>query len=251
VLQETGTLDTRDFPPLTAESPAQSALFKASQQKVIPFDELQRRKTGVIVQPPKFEDPAPARRMQPKRPAARKTTGPPVEQASLDFIPAAPVRARKLKTDVEAQVFCDQAVATPMHRFIAAAIDTSLILIGFGLLVSAIEFFGGGLGQGRTFWVTMAGTLALVALLYGLIWAITGRETTGMRATDLQLITFDGFPVDGRTRALRFATAWLSFCSGGLGILWALADEENLTWHDHISKTFPTVREVSRAFVKK
>ena len=27
---------------------------------------------------------------------------------------------------------------------------------------------------------------------------------------------------------------------GGLGLVWALVDEENLTWHDHISKTFPT-----------
>jgi len=23
-------------------------------------------------------------------------------------------------------------------------------------------------------------------------------------------------------------------------LVWALVDEENLTWHDHISKTFPT-----------
>src|SRR6202041_3046551 len=30
------------------------------------------------------------------------------------------------------------------------------------------------------------------------------------------------------------------FLSGGLGLVWALVDEENLTWHDHISKTFPT-----------
>ena len=101
------------------------------------------------------------------------------------------------------------------------------------------------------FWAVLAAVFALVALFYGLIWAIAGRETAGMRMTDLQLITFDGFEVDARTRALRFASAWLSFCSGGLGLLWAVADEENLTWHDHISKTFPTVREVPRAFVRQ
>jgi len=32
----------------------------------------------------------------------------------------------------------------------------------------------------------------------------------------------------------------LSLCSLGLGLVWALVDEESLTWHDHISKTFPT-----------
>ena len=42
-------------------------------------------------------------------------------------------------------------------------------------------------------------------MFYGLIWAIAGRETAGMWCTDLQLITFDGFPLDARSRALRFA----------------------------------------------
>jgi uncharacterized RDD family membrane protein YckC len=243
--------DTREFPPITAEAPAQTPLFIHPSQKVIPFDQLQRHATSrQAVPPPPLEEPAP-KRTPAKRPAARKPAGPPVEQATLDFIPGAPARARKLKTDVEAQVFCEQPVATPMHRFIAAAIDAAIVLIGFGLLLGIMEALGGSLGRGRTFWMALAGVLALVALFYGLIWAIAGRETAGMRATDLQLITFDGFPLDARSRALRFASAWLSFCSGGLGIVWAMADEENLTWHDHISKTFPTVREVPRTFVKR
>jgi hypothetical protein len=31
-----------------------------------------------------------------------------------------------------------------------------------------------------------------------------------------------------------------------LGIVWALLDEEHLTWHDHISKVFPTPIDVPR-----
>ena len=110
---------------------------------------------------------------------------------------------------------------------------------------------GGSFGTGKFFWIGMGAAFALVSMFYGLIWAIAGRETAGMRFTDLHLITFDGFPVDARGRALRFVTTWLSFCSGGLGLLWAVADEENLTWHDHISKTFPTVREEPRSFVRQ
>ena len=241
--------DTREFPHATAE--AQTPLFIHPSQKVIPFDQLQRHATSrLAVQPPQIQEPPP-KRTPAKRTAARKPAGPPVEQAALDFMPAAPARARKLKTDVDAQVFCQQPVATPTHRLIASAIDAAIVLIGFGLLLGMVEALGGSLGQGRTYWMALAGMLALVSLFYGLIWAIAGRETAGMRATDLQLITFDGFPLDARSRALRFASAWLSFCSGGLGIVWAVADEENLTWHDHISKTFPTVREVPRTFVKR
>ena len=51
--------------------------------------------------------------------------------------------------------------------------------------------------------------------------------------------TFDGFPPEPRHRALGFAGSCLSFCTV-VGSLWALADEESLTWQDYISRTFPT-----------
>ena len=45
------------------------------------------------------------------------------------------------------------------------------------------------------------------------------------------------------TRTQRFyrtASGFLSLLAAGVGLLWGLVDEETLTWHDHISKTFPT-----------
>jgi hypothetical protein len=64
------------------------------------------------------------------------------------------------------------------------------------------------------------------------------------------LINFDGFPPDGRARALRLMGGWISILSGGLGLVWALLDEEGLTWHDHMSKTFPTLRESTSIVVR-
>jgi hypothetical protein len=29
--------------------------------------------------------------------------------------------------------------------------------------------------------------------------------------------------------------------AAGTGLIWALVDEDSLTWHDHISGTFPTL----------
>jgi uncharacterized RDD family membrane protein YckC len=255
------TLDTQEFLRVrrdaqaaanqTTEPPAQTTLFAAAAgvggaPKIIQFDQWQRHQArpAVAVAP---APPRPAPRKQTKHVAGRST----VEQATLDFIPAPPSKTRKLKTDVDAQIFCDQPVATPTHRFVASAIDAAMILIGFGLVVLMVQFLGGAFGTGKEFWIGLGATFALVTLFYGLLWAIMGRETAGMHFTDLRLITFDGFPLDARSRALRFASTWLSFCSAGLGLLWAVADEESLTWHDHISKTFPTVREVPRSFVKQ
>lgn len=246
--------DTAEFPPVNPAAAGQSSLFTnpthivpGAGPNVIPFDRRQREQqvSAPIARPP-LHAPPPA----PPRTASRKPA-PPDTQGTLDFIPAAPVKGRRLKTEVEAQVFCGQPVASPTHRFVASAIDAMVVMGGFALLVTLYELLGGRFAPGKLFFVDLGAVFALVCLFYGLIWAIAGRETAGMRITDLQLITFDGFEVDARSRALRFAAAWLSFCSGGLGLLWAVADEENLTWHDHISKTFPTVREVPGTFVRQ
>ena len=246
---------TNEFPPVGPGVATQPTLFSTSQTppNVIPFSRPKEMAAAAAVAAPAArpvaQPAAPAATPAPK-PAARKSASSDA-QGRLDFLPLAPVKSRRLKTDVEAQVFCDQPVATPTHRFVAASIDGAFIVFGFGLVLTLYEVLGGRLGEGKMFWEGLGAVFALVSLFYGLIWAIAGRETAGMRLTDLQLITFDGFEVDARTRALRFATTWLSFCSGGLGLLWAVADEENLTWHDHISKTFPTIREVPKAFVRQ
>jgi uncharacterized RDD family membrane protein YckC len=241
-----------------AEPERQARLFSTlhTASKIIPFEQAQRHATARAG----FHEPIAAAspvtpiapsRLSPVRPQVKRPSLPADVQGTLDFIIAPASRARTLKTNVEAQVYCDQPVATPMHRFVAGAIDAALILLGFGLFVIICQAVGGSFGQGKLFWISLGMAFAVVSLFYGLIWAIAGRETAGMRMTDLQLITFDGFPVDGPTRALRFVSTWLSFCSGAIGLVWSLADEENLTWHDHISKTFPTVTEVPRNFVRE
>ena len=248
--EDTAEFQTVTFQPVTAEKPVQRfeqpTLFVNPPKNIIPFDRRERHAM------PRAEAPLMDQRQpaQPQKIHVRKAATPDT-QGLLDFVPNSTQKIRKLKTDVDAQVFCDQPVATPTHRMVASAIDGALILFGFGLVVTMVEMLGCSFGAGKLQWIGLAATLALVSMFYGLIWAIAGRETAGMHFTDLQLITFDGFQLDARSRALRFASTWLSFCSGGLGLLWAVADEESLTWHDHISKTFPTIREVAGPFVKQ
>ena len=152
-----------------------------------------------------------------------------------------------------------------MRRFTAGAMDAAMVLIGFGVFAASVKIAGPiaasylthgtmhtvSFGAGKTLLGVLAGSLILIALLYGLVWALARRETAGMNWTHLQLVTFDGMPLDGQNRMVRFVSAWLSYCSGGLGLLWALADEENLAFHDHISKTFPAEKFSSRAFVRQ
>jgi uncharacterized RDD family membrane protein YckC len=164
------------------------------------------------------------------------------KQEKLDLLPPAPPAPKKLSTTVEAVIYCDAPVAHPLHRAIAAALDWSMVSIGVGIFFLTFRWMGGVIVLSKANLPLFGGVIALIALTYGLTWAIAARETPGMRWTRLRLITFDGFPPEPRHRALRFIGSALSHCTI-VGILWSLADEESLTWQDHISRTFPTYPE--------
>jgi uncharacterized RDD family membrane protein YckC len=194
-----------------------------------------------------FETYAPAeprpRRTEHTRsdPAKARRAKPPVSEAqgSLDFLPAISDQPRTLGTTVEAVIICEAPVATSLHRAIAAALDWSMVLIGYGLFLLAYRLAGGQFVLTKTNLLLFTAALVLVAFTYGLFWAIARTETAGMRWVGLRLITFEGFPPEPHQRLLRFAGSCLSFGTL-LGLLWSLADEESLGWQDHISRTFPT-----------
>jgi uncharacterized RDD family membrane protein YckC len=165
------------------------------------------------------------------------------DQGTLDFLPALPPAPRTLGTTVEAVIVCEAPVATPLHRAVAAAIDWSLVLIAYGLFLAGYFLVGGEFVANQLNYVAFGAALAAIALTYGLMYAIAGRETAGMNCAHLRLITFDGFKPDGKQRLYRFLGSCLSLCTV-LGLAWSLADEESLGWQDHISRTFPTPREV-------
>jgi uncharacterized RDD family membrane protein YckC len=172
-------------------------------------------------------------------------------QGELEFLAPEPSKPRTLSTTVDARIFCDAIAATPLHRAVAAALDWSMVLIGYGLFLAVFYFCGGGFYLNRTNLLTFGAALVLLGCTNGLFWMIAGTESAGMRWTHLRVITFDGFPPDKRHRLMRFAGSCLSFFTV-VGALWALADEESLGWQDHISGTFPTVHDLeSRIFRRR
>jgi hypothetical protein len=87
--------------------------------------------------------------------------------------------------------------------------------------------------------------LAAYAALFGVFWAsyhilalIYCGTTLGLRLARLQLRSFDGKPVLRHTRRWRAITAALSAACLGMGYAWCLLDEDQLCWHDRITKTY-------------
>ena len=186
-----------------------------------------------------------------KPPSRRPHRPVPEGQGEFEFLAPAQNKTKTLGTTVEAMIYCEAPVATPVHRALAGAIDVAMILVAYGLFLLTFVLCGGEIFVNRGNLVVFGCALGLVAATYGLYWAIAGTETVGMRATHLRLITFDGFSPDRWQRAGRVAGTCLSLFSV-LGILWSLADEEGLGWQDHISRTFPTPHELeSRVFRRR
>jgi uncharacterized RDD family membrane protein YckC len=245
-----------EAPPAVSRLPVPQrfSFDEGPQSNIIPFESFAAHRIQPLAH---LAQPAPERRQAEVRkpvsgkaePRRRSATQQQNDlQPGLDFLVPPPQGPRTLKTQVEAVIYCDASVASPRHRVIASALDGGMIFIGFGAFLFTFHLMGGMFHLNRQTIPFFIGVFGTLAMFYSLLWIWSGRETLGMRWTKLRLIDFDGLPAARRERLLRMAGACLSCCAGGAGLLWALMDEEKLTWHDHISKTFPTPQESNSPF---
>jgi uncharacterized RDD family membrane protein YckC len=195
------------------------------------FNEVPR----VMPAPERSRPVAPPRASRPQRPPARRVSE---NQQALNFAEhaATPI----LDSQVDAVIFCDARAASAAHRFIATALDASLILTAMGLFVGSFAIGGGPVNLDKTTISALVAGAALIWFFYHLLFCLANGDTPGMRWTQLQLVNFDGRRPRRDQRMQRLFSSCLSVAAAFLGIIWALVDEESLTWHDHISKTFPT-----------
>jgi uncharacterized RDD family membrane protein YckC len=202
----------------SSAGPARQVPLFDDRPKIIPFESITRRRTG-------------GRRSAARRDLRAEKDKAPTLQPALDLrAPAA--RQRRAVSD-------EAAVAAPSLRLRAAVLDACFLTVSVGIAATAFYFLGGRLQWTRGAAVPYAGAVLALALFYHLFWCVLGRETAGMRFQRLRLLTFDGHSPDWTRLVLRFGAACLGTVAVGLGPLWAFIDEEGLTWHDHISKTYP------------
>lgn len=84
-----------------------------------------------------------------------------------------------------------------------------------------------------------AGLAVLVAgaMYHTLIFSLA-RSTPGMKYARIQLVTFEGLTPKRAQRWGRMLALLVSAVPAGLGIAWALFDDDHLCWHDRLSKTY-------------
>jgi uncharacterized RDD family membrane protein YckC len=129
-------------------------------------------------------------------------------------------------------------VAPISWRLLAAMVDGSLITGAFlAAAMVAMSRMAELPGPRAT---EMGGGLALAgtAVLYQMLFFTLGKTTPGMRYARLSLQTLGNGQTTRGERWKRLGAMMLSLAPMGLGAVWALFDEQHLSWHDRLSGTY-------------
>jgi uncharacterized RDD family membrane protein YckC len=128
--------------------------------------------------------------------------------------------------------------ATMPRRLAATIIDAFIVLVG----LTAFSYI---------FWRIAAMVpptrlaAATVGVVGGMLWAayqylliVYCGTSPGLKIAKLRLSHFDGSHVPRKTRRWRVLASILSGLSLGLGYAWCFLDEDQLCWHDRITRTY-------------
>ncbi len=154
------------------------------------------------------------------------------QQPELNFLPAVP-----------SESYLVPAVASLRRRMAGHCLDLALSLAAGLVFLLPLELLAGPVEVSRVLLAAAGASYLLLAFLYGMVFLWLAGATPAMKWMGLRLVNFDGMPARPRQRFWRLIGAIVSAGSFFLGFLWVAVDEERLSWHDRISKTFLTAAE--------
>ena len=124
------------------------------------------------------------------------------------------------------------------RRMMATMVDTSVILAltcgVVSLLASKLDSLPGKHAS------EICGILLVLGLaaLYEWFFLTFAKVTPGMRYAQLSLCTFDEeIPTRAQVKG-RLKSMLISVLPLGLGMLWSIFDDDQMSWHDRLSKTY-------------
>jgi uncharacterized RDD family membrane protein YckC len=127
----------------------------------------------------------------------------------------------------------------PMEdRLMAGIVDLALVLIAFMLFVLVFAACTTHPPAGKPAFMAAGALLVAFFALYQWLFFTYADGTPGMRYAKIALCTFDDENPTRQTMRSRVAALMLSALPFGLGFLWAFLDDDRMTWHDRITRTY-------------
>ena len=156
---------------------------------------------------------------------------PPAQESSV-------ARAGSLPESTPSQHSGLYPVASIDERRLSALIDAMCLLFACGGFLALFGSLGGHFAFSKLSAAVYAASFAIVYLQYFSLFTVFGGTTPGMMLRGLRVVDFSGETPSPRQLLLRAAGYMLSAGTFFLGFLWAQWDEDELTWHDRISRTY-------------
>lgn len=128
--------------------------------------------------------------------------------------------------------------SAPLGRRVwAGMIDALFLAIAVALFGYVFARITGALLGWQTAARLGATLLALLWPAYEYAFLVFSDVTPGLRLAKLEVQRFDGTPAPRSLRRWRVLASVLSAVSLGLGYAWCFLDEDQLSWHDRITRT--------------
>lgn len=128
--------------------------------------------------------------------------------------------------------------APASRRLLAVVVDVTLIagaILAAAYMVASKSVELPGL---RMIEFGLAVAMLVAGALYQVLFLTLARATPGMWYARIGLCTLEGQVPTRAQRSARLVAMLLSVLPVGVGIAWAIFDDDHLTWHDRLSGTY-------------
>jgi uncharacterized RDD family membrane protein YckC len=123
------------------------------------------------------------------------------------------------------------------RKVFAAVVDGFVVAAALAIFGYMFLRFNSSLPQMRAAGEMTAALLGILWFAYQSAFLIFCGTTPGLRAARMNIARFDGTPAPRTLRRWRVLASLLSCASLGLGYAWCFFDEDQLCWHDRLTKT--------------
>jgi uncharacterized RDD family membrane protein YckC len=165
------------------------------------------------------------------------------EEARMVIDVSLPPAAEQVSAETATSALCSEhiglyPVASMDERRVAGLIDAGCLLFAYGGFLTLFGSLGGQFTFSKLSAAVCVTTFVIVYLQYFALFTVFGGTTPGMMLRGLQVVSFSGEPPAPRQMLWRSAGYMLSAGTFFMGFLWAMWDEDALTWHDRLSHTY-------------
>lgn len=123
------------------------------------------------------------------------------------------------------------------RRLLAGSVDVLVVAIALAAFAYVFFRINGAVPPWRIAAESAVAVLAVLWPAYQYAFLVFSKTTPGLWLAKLEVTRFDGAPASRSLRRWRVLASLLSCVSLGLGYAWCFLDEDQLSWHDRITRT--------------